>query len=128
MKLTSSQYVTDMDSLQSVFIQVNYEGLANSCLSPVSLCPARHSNPFEVSMQMSWFKPQTFKCWVSILWYLKSLVYHYYFINILIFTFFYLATGCSRLYIFNTNEIYLNKTYLLTYLKVKRKRLKRISL
>ena len=53
MKLTSSQYVTDMDSLQSVFIQVNYEGLANSCLSPVSLCPARHSNPFEVSMQMS---------------------------------------------------------------------------
>ena len=99
-----------------VFIQVNYKGVGNSCLNPVSLCPARHSHPFEVSMQMSRFKHQTFKCWVSILWYLKSPVYHYYFINILIFTFFYLANFCGRLYSFHKNEIYLNKTYLLTYL------------
>ena len=69
---------------------------------------------------MSWFQHQTFKCCVSILWYLKSPVYHYYFINILIFTFFCLDTCCGRLYSFHTNEIYLNKTYslihLLTYL------------
>ena len=38
------------------------------------------------------------------------------FFNILIFTFFYLATCYGRLYSFHTNEIYLNKTYLLTYL------------
>ena len=53
---------------------------------------------------------------MSILWYLKSPVYHYYLINILIFTFFYLATCCGRLYSFHTNEIYLNKTYLLACL------------
>ena len=122
--MTSSLYVTVAGSLQLVifsfshivFNQANYKGVENSCLSPVSLCPARHPKPFEVSMQMSPFKPQTFRCWVSSLWYLKSLVYHYYFINILIFTFFHLATCCGRLYIIHTNEIYLNKTYLLTYL------------
>ena len=48
------------------------------------------------------------------LWYLISLACSNYFINILIFTFFYLATCCGRLYIFNTNEIYLDDTYLLT--------------
>ena len=122
--LTTYLYVTDAGSLQwivfsfshIVFIQVNYKDVVNSCLRPVSLCPACHSNPFEVSMQMPWFKPQTFKCWVSIHWYLKSLLYHYSFINIFIFTFFHLTICCGRLYIFHTNEIYLNKTYLLTYL------------
>ena len=37
--------------------------------------------------------------------------------SILVFTVFYTATCCGRLYIFNANEIYLDKlTYLLTYL------------
>ena len=93
------------------FSQVNYEDLVNSCLSPISSYPTLHSNSFEVSVHMSWFnmfKPQTFKCWVSILWYLISIACNNYFINILIFTFFYLATCCGRLYIFNTNEIYLD--------------------
>ena len=122
--LTSSLYATYVGSLQWVifsfshiaFNQVNYEGLVNSCLCPVLLCPACHSNPFEVSMQMSWFKPQTFKCWVPILWYLTSLTCSNYFIKILIFTFFYLATCYGWLYIFNTNEIYLDDTYLLIYI------------
>ena len=97
-----------------VYTQVNYKGVDNSCLNPVSLCPAHHCNPFEVSMQMSWFKPQTFKCWVSILWYLKSPVYHYYlliFWFLLSFTLPPVTVGCNS---FHTNEIYLNKTYLLT--------------
>ena len=123
--LTSSLYATYAGSLQWVifsfshvtFNQVNYEGLVNSCLCPVLLRPTCHSNPFEVSKQMSWFKPQTFKYWVWILWYLISLACSNYFINILIFTFFYLGTCCGRLYIFNTNEIYLDNTSLLRKIK-----------
>ena len=116
--LTSSMYA-DAGSLQWVilsysqiaFSQVNYEGLFNSCFSPVSVCPARNSNPFEVSVQMSSFKPQYFRVLiVNTLVFESSLACNNYFINILIFTFFYLATCCARLYIFNINEIYLDST------------------
>ena len=71
--------------------------------------------PFQVSVvQVSWFKPQTFECWVWILWYLISLAYNNYFINILIFTFFYLATCCVGC-IFLTEMNYIWITYILTY-------------
>ena len=68
------------------FSHVNMKVWLTLVLICFHLCPAYHSNPFEISSL------RLIKCSVSIIWYLISLICNNYFINLLILTFVYL--GC----------------------------------